>query len=115
MSVCIDWQVTGMHADGTPLNGEEIRALIALNEFDWDADDVGWEPDSEYLADFSTTSIGTYSRSEAALAAFAKEHPDVWLEFQYRYENAWNPDAMVCDYGRFRHMTGHVSFTYDDE
>ena len=113
MSMYMDWQASGAHRDGTKLTGEEVRELVSLNENDWS--EVLWEPDTWLLADFSTTSFGAYTRTVEALTEFAKRHPDIGLEFQYRYENSWCPNSMVISRGKLRHRTGHVYFTYDDE
>lgn len=112
MSMNIDWQISGKHLNGKPLTGEEVRELIALNETDWG--DEHFEAESEEIADFFTESFGTYERSVEAARQFAERHPDITLEFIYRYETSLYPDGFRTEKGRVRHMTGHVAYTYDD-
>lgn len=112
MSMTMDWTIRGKHADGSCLTGEEVRELVALDEYD--LEDAALEADTEWLGDFFTDGRGAYADILSAVTAFAENHMDVKLEVTYRYETACCPDGFVAENGRIRHTTGHVTYTYDD-
>lgn len=114
MSCYMEWEIKGRHKDGSWLTGEEVRELISLDEWDLDNEDVQLEADTEWIGDFSTESLNTYSVMQDALAEFAARHPDIILEVYYRYDTSWVPDGFVLRDGKVREVTGHATYTYDD-
>ena len=107
----MDWKLKGKHKDGTPLSGEEVRALVAESEL---LEDRGFEAeDTTYIGEFSTKEI-VYKEIRNAVVRFAKKHKDVILLVEYHFDYGWNPDAFIAMDGEVRDLTGHVSYTYDD-
>lgn len=106
MSTPMDWSIRAKHKNGLPLTVDEVKELVALDTFDLAAVDF----DNPW---FFTESNGAYMRIAEALTAFAKDHPDVRMFVEYKYDTAWCPDAMLVTDGLVYGLTGRVTYTYD--
>ena len=114
MASVYEWNFNGKNADDSFLSSKQIEALIAFDEFDLDTGEVNFESGCYDFGAGTTESYGAVSRIREALEKFSKLYPEVRLTVLYKYDADWYPDGFIVEGGEVVDITGHITFTRDD-
>lgn len=114
MAASIDWNFNGRNNDGTVFTSKQIEALIALDEFDFLPGCIEFNDRYYEFATGITESYGSRERIREAVEQFAKLYPETRLVVTYKYDFEWYPEGFIAEGGEVVDITGHVTFTRDD-